>query len=109
VSDKFTMATIERVIIWADDGSEDYSDESDWSSEFTGVSFRQALDALCGGCWDSVDWRTDEVLAYPADSHHDYRTGEYTGEYTSESLVIKSPRPEWIDRLARAYDAAMAK
>lgn len=63
------------------------------------VSFRDALDALKQGCWDNVDWRATEVIAYPADWHQDMRTGDYD----ADTLVIRGPEHQ-LARLARAYD-----
>lgn len=92
------MATIGRVVTFH--GEDNYTDEEDWTSDFAGASFREALKALRRGCWDSIDWRNDELIAYPADWHQDL----VTGAYDSETLVIRARREEWMDRLARAYD-----
>ena len=97
---KFSIATIEERLWWeSDEPDTDPSQESDMS-EFAPADLRDALDALERGCWDNIDWRASELIAYPADQHL-----LRDGIYESETLVIRARRPEWLDRLASAYEA----
>lgn len=68
-------------------------------SDDSPATLREALDVLQQGCWDSIDWRHNELIAYPADWHQDFRTGDHD----AETLVIRARRPEWLDRLYNCY------
>lgn len=95
---KFSIATISQTITDESAARGDYAISE--MSEFESADFREALDALRCGCWDNVDWRASEVIAYPADYEQNIRTGAYE----ADTLVIRTERPEWLNRLATAYD-----
>lgn len=93
----FTYATISQT--YTDESIENAESATSEMSEDAPVSFRGALNMLRDGCWDNLDWRAEEVICYPADWHQDFGTGEWD----SETLVIRSRRPEWLSRLSCAY------
>lgn len=102
---KFTIQLVERTITWADDDSEDYTDEHE-AGTVEPAELREALDALEHGCWDSIDEYGDgTIIAYPADMHQDM----HTGAYESTQLIVKAARPEWADRLMALYTARAAR
>ena len=95
----FAIATIEEVITEESSRSGDVA-SSDMSPD-TPCGVREALADLLDGCWDHVDWRDSEVIAYPADWHQNYRTGDYE----ATTLVVRASDPRNLERLARLYDA----
>ncbi len=99
IRDKFTVQEIDRTILFSDDDSGDYSDEYDEGSVMP-TDLAGALLALDSDCWDSLDYHGDAIICYPADSHQNYRTGEWE----STQIIIKADRPEWLDRLMAIYD-----
>lgn len=95
----FTVQEIERTITHHDD--ETHDDEYD-EGTIEPASFREALDALEGGCWDNLDVHGDGTLiAYPADMTMD----PATGSYESTQLIVKARRADWLDRLLDVYEA----
>lgn len=94
----FTMYEVENVITDESAARGDYA-SSDVSPEVP-ATLREALDALLAGCWDNLDGRADSIVAYPADYHQDFRTGDY-----SASELIVSGDPRNIARLLDLYDA----
>ena len=95
----FTVQEVERSI--THHGDDTHTDEHD-AGAVEPCSFREALDALEGGCWDNMDERGDgTIIAYPADMVMDIATGVYE----STQLIIKARRPEWADRLIAYYEA----
>jgi hypothetical protein len=61
---------------------------------------RFALGAMRSDCWDNVDEQVNSVICYPADSYHNFRTGEITQTH----VVIEADKPENIRRLVNLYD-----
>lgn len=98
---KFTTQLIERTVTWADDESEEYTDEDD-AGLIEPADLSDVLNALDSQCWDHIEEYGDgTVICYPADSHHNPRTGSHE----STQLIIKARRPEWADRALRLYRA----
>ncbi len=97
--DMFAIATIEEVITEESAREGDVASSDMSADDPCGV--REALAALLDGCWDNVDWRDTEVIAYPADWHQDM----FTGDYDATTLVVRANDPRNLERLARLYDA----
>lgn len=77
MSDKlFTITTYERTIEFMEDGSDDYTDETEDMGTVP-ADLRAVLDALDSQCWDSIDISDDRTILYPADSDQDMTTGAW--------------------------------
>jgi hypothetical protein len=70
-------------------------DEESYSGDLS-----QALDAMHSDNWDNVDEQHNSVICYPADSDHNFRTGEITQTH----VVVEADRPENMRRLVNLYD-----
>lgn len=100
----FTLTEIENTI------TEESAEHGDYASTDVGeaepVDFRQALDALLNGCWDTVDLDGHgQIIAYPADYDQDSRTGEWSG-----TTVVITPRVvEHGERLLEVWASTAAQ
>jgi len=94
---RFTLHWIEEVI--TDESAANGEAASSKMDEGESVDLREAIDALRNGCWDNVDVRPAELIAYPADWRMDMRTGDYE----ASTLVIKGS-PKDIGRLVDCYE-----
>ena len=95
----FTVQSVEQVITF---GEYDSHAIEYIEGEHVPTDLRGALDALRSQCWDSLDVCGDgTVIAYPADSHMNMRTGQ--DEQTQ--VIIKARRMHWIERLVALHEA----
>lgn len=94
----FTMYEVENVITEESSEGGDYASSEATPAE--DATFREALDALLGGCWDNIDSTRDgTIIAYPADYNQNYRTGAYEGS----ELIITAKHPHHAERLLDCY------
>lgn len=95
---RFTVQEIERIITFhGEDGEYDniYNE-----GRIAPSDLEDAINALESNCWDNIDEREDTVICYPADSHQNYRTGDYE----STQIIIKGA-PKDVGRLMNYYHA----
>jgi hypothetical protein len=94
--ERFTLTTVEETIygstLAGDDDVCDY-DQTD-VSDAAPADLTDVLRALDSQCWDHVDWADDRIVAYPADGHDDYRTGDH-----SRTTLIVGGKPHQLERV----------
>jgi hypothetical protein len=72
---RYLIKEIEQVVHW--EGEDEDPDITYDVGIPVASDIEDVISKLKQGCWDNLDIRETEMIAYPADSHQDMRTGDY--------------------------------